>query len=184
LWDPVGSYSSQIDTTSQELAIAEGQLRDHEARLGRTFTHNDYQEELAGLRDLLKAGLSQATPAPGSEAVPVASLAERIKALKAAHTIDAAPTRTATRRINAEMPVTARIRRRIEPAQAIEPEDGKTPPSPAEPIIPKPSDEPPPPAEIHPLAEAVAAAPARPQADYRRQVAHGRRKDAKQLSLF
>ena len=46
-----------------------------------------------GLRDRLKAGLCRsATPEPGT--TPVAELAERIKALKAAHTIDAAPERT------------------------------------------------------------------------------------------
>ena len=74
--------------------------------------HDAYLAELTGLRDQLKAGLSQATPEPGTEPVPVAELAERIKSLKAAHTIDAAPERTAPRRIAAEEPVTARIRRR------------------------------------------------------------------------
>src|SRR6185312_16958035 len=40
-----GSYAGQIDATSQELAIAEGQLRDHEARIGRCFTHDAYLSE-------------------------------------------------------------------------------------------------------------------------------------------
>ena len=53
--------------------------------------------------------------------MPVAELAEWIKALKAAHTIDAAPGRTAGRRVAAEEPVTARIRRRTVAAPAIEP---------------------------------------------------------------
>ncbi len=44
--------------------------------------------------------------------MPVAELAERIKGLRAAHAIDAAPERAATHRIAAEMPVTARIRRK------------------------------------------------------------------------
>ena len=106
----------------QDLAIAEGQLRDHEARLGRPFAHDAYLAELTDLRDQLKAGLSQATPEAGQAARrPVAELAERIKALKAAHTIDAAPERTTPRRIAAEEPVTARIRRRSESAPAIEP---------------------------------------------------------------
>ena len=95
----------------QDLAIAEGQLRDYEARLGQPFAHDAYLAELTALRDQLKAGLSQATPEPGTSR-PVAELAERIKSLKAAHTIDAAPERTAPRRIAAEEPVTARIRRR------------------------------------------------------------------------
>ena len=82
-------YPARCDATRQELAIAQGQLRDYEARLGRAFAHDAYLAELTGLRDQLKAGLSQATPEPGTP--PVAELAERIKALKAAHTIDAAP---------------------------------------------------------------------------------------------
>ena len=111
---------ARCDTARQDLAIAEGQLRDHQARLGRPFPHDAYLGELTDLRDQLKAGLSQATPEPGTSR-PVAELAERIKALKAAHTIDAAPERTAPRRIAAEEPVTARIRRRNAPEPAIEP---------------------------------------------------------------
>ena len=123
-----GSYQGQCDTTRQELAIAEGQLRDHEARIGRVFPHDDYLRELTDLRDRLKIGLSQATPEPGTETV--AEVAERIKALIAAHTIDAAPTRTATRRIVAEEPVTARIRRRAQPEpNVIEPLGGPEPTS-------------------------------------------------------
>ena len=49
----------------QELAIAEGQLRDYQARLGRPFAHEAYLSELTDLRDRLKAGLSQATPRAG-----------------------------------------------------------------------------------------------------------------------
>jgi hypothetical protein len=82
------------------------------------------------LRDQLKAGLaapnpalvagegglSGAAPEAGNEPPPtVAELAERIKALKAAHTIDAVPERTGKRSASAEEPVTARIRRRAEP---------------------------------------------------------------------
>ena len=56
------TYEGQCDTTRQDLAIAQGQLRDHEARRGRPFAHDAYLAELTGLRDQLKAGLSQATP--------------------------------------------------------------------------------------------------------------------------
>ena len=62
------SYAGQIDTTRQDLAIAEGQLRDHQARLGQPFAHDAYLAELTDLRDQLKAGLSQATPEPGTHA--------------------------------------------------------------------------------------------------------------------
>jgi hypothetical protein len=79
-----GTYGSQCDHTRQELAIARNQLRDHEARSGLAFEHDAYRAELNDLRDRLKSGLSQATPEPGSDPVPVAELAERIRALKAA----------------------------------------------------------------------------------------------------
>ena len=180
-----GTYAGQCDATRQELAIAQGQHRDYEARIGRAFAHDAYQAELAGLRDRLKAGLSQATPEPGSKPVPVAELAERIKALKAAQIIDAAPERTASRRIAAEEPVTARIRRRTAPLPAAHPEADPSPaaPPPAEDSAPA-IDRVPLPAEIHPFPAIVSAAPSQPQTAFREQVARGRRQDGRQLSLF
>jgi hypothetical protein len=175
----VASYGTQIDTARQELAIAENQLRDHQARIGRPFTHAAYQDELATLRDRLKAGLSQATPEPG--APTVTELAESIKALKAAHTIDAAPTRTTSRRLAAEVPVTARIRRRSEPAPVIEPPAEIAP---AEAYPSDPAVEPIPQAEIRPFPPVTPAAAIQPQPDYRHQVASRRRHDGRQLSLF
>lgn len=187
--DRLGStYQGQCDSTAADLAIAQAQLRDHEARLGRPFPHDAYLVELTSLRDQLKAGLSQATPEPG--APPVAEIAERIKTLKAAHTIDAAPERTASRRIAAEEPVTARIRRRgvAEPAiePVAEPEPVATPVAIASPAVatPAPAEEPPPAAVIQPFPEPKPAMPARPQPSYRQQVARGRRQDGRQMSLF
>ena len=142
----------------------------------------------SSLRDQLKAGLSQARPEPGTE--PVAQLAGRIKSLKSAHTIDAAPERTATRRIAAEEPVTARIRRRAESLPAVElPAD----PEPAATPVEMPPDataahrkEAPAtnaaqalPAVIHTFPKAEPAVPA-----YRQYAARSWRKDAHQLSLF
>ena len=179
------SYEGQAEATRQELAIAEGQLRDHEARLGRVFAHDDYLEELAGLRDQLKAGLSQAMPVSGNEPVPVAALAERIKALKATHTIDAAPERTATRRIAAEVPVTARIRRFIAQTPAVEPEPKASPAEGLAAVSTPPGrlDEPTP-EGLDPRREEEPTSPARPHADYRQKFAReGRRKD-RQPSLF
>jgi N12 class adenine-specific DNA methylase/predicted RNA methylase len=183
-----GSYEDQCDATAAELAIAQAQHRDHEARLGRPFAHDAYLAELTALRDQLKAGLSQATPEPGTP--PVAELAGRIKALKAAHTIDAAPERTATRRIAAEEPVTARIRRRREPAEVAlppaEPEPASPPPEmpPDEAVPAARREEPPPQAMIHPFPETMPAAPARPQPAYREHIARSRRQNDRQLSLF
>ena len=183
-----GSYQGQCDTARQELAIAEGQLRDHEARIGRIFPHDDYLRELTDLRDRLKIGLSQTTPEPGTETV--AELAERIKALIAAHTIDAAPTRTATRRIVAEEPVTARIRRRAQPGPiVIEPPVELEPAAlPAE-IPPVESATPaitalPPSQPVAPAVIEMPVPPARPQPAYRQHVARGRRQEIRQLSLF
>jgi hypothetical protein len=179
-----GGYIGQRESARQELAIAEGQHRDHQARIGRPFAHDAYLAELAELRDRLKASLSQATPEAG--AVPASELAERIKALKAAQTIEAAPERTAPRRVNAETPVTARIRRRPEPPPAVEP--------PAEPAAaPAPivaadvqaeENASTPAAKIHPFPETPRELETHPQPDYRRQVARGRRRDERQLDLF
>src|SRR5271166_2019567 len=65
-----GGYDTQAATARQDLAIAEGQLRDYASRLGAVFAHEAYQAELAGLRDRLKAALSGTTPEPGAEALP------------------------------------------------------------------------------------------------------------------
>ena len=106
-------YASQVTTVRQELGIAESQLRDYQSRVGASFPHESYLSRLTGLRDRLKAGLSGAKPEPGAEPMPtVPELAEQIKALKAAHTIEAAPQRTGKHGSSAEEPVTARIKRK------------------------------------------------------------------------
>jgi hypothetical protein len=109
--------------------------------------------------------------------------------LKAAHTIDAAPERTAPRRIAGEEPVTARIRRRSEAAPATlppaDPEPAALPAEipPAEAAPPARREEPVPPAASHPFIEQPAA-PARPEPAYRQHVARGRRQDGRQLRLW
>ena len=108
-------YKSQLDSTKQDLAIARDQLRDYESRVGAAFRHEAYLSELISLRDRLKAGLSGASPDSGTEPkTSVSELAERIKAVKAGHTIEATPQRAGTRQLTAEEPVTATIRRRGE----------------------------------------------------------------------
>jgi N12 class adenine-specific DNA methylase/predicted RNA methylase len=176
-------YRGQIDNATQDLAIAQGQLRDYQARQGKPFPHDGYLSELADLRDQLKAGLSQATPEP--VATPVAVLAERIKALKAAYTIDAAPERTTRRRLAAEEPVTARIRRRSEENAAIEPpEEPEAAPAASATEDDTPAlDEEPAPAMIHPFPNAEPEAAVWPQPGHRQNVTHARR-NGRQLSLF
>jgi len=109
-------YSPECARTRQELDIAQGQLRDYQARTNQPFAQEPYLKELEELRDRLRVGLSGAAPAEGAPTVP--ELAERIKALKSAHAVEAAPERTAKRRVSAEEPVTARISRRMEPTPA------------------------------------------------------------------
>jgi N12 class adenine-specific DNA methylase len=170
-----GGYEAQAATARKDLAIAEGQRRDYQARLGNPFAHDAYLAELTRLRDQLKASLSSATPEPGSSPLPpAAELAERIKALKSAHTIEPAPQRQAPRPSStAEEPVTARIRRRIDL-----------------PAAPEPSSPPPDAAPAEPASEAAAEPvllpldTAHPKPAYRDRVARDGRRKALQMSLF
>ncbi|MGP0066475.1 MAG: helicase-related protein [Isosphaeraceae bacterium] len=108
-------YGTERDRVQRDLGIAESQLRDYQARLGKPFLHDGYLAELTALRDQLKAGLSGAAHEPGKDEEPsVSELAERIKALKAAYCIEATPQRDRQKHSAAEEPITARIRRRHE----------------------------------------------------------------------
>ena len=118
----VGGYGPACDHIRQDLAIAESQLRDYQARLGVPFLHDAYLSELTNLRDQLKAGLSGKTPESNSDGQPsVSELAERIKSLKAAHSIEATPQRIRQKQSTAEEPITARIRRRTEAVSVSKP---------------------------------------------------------------
>jgi hypothetical protein len=81
--------------------------------------------ELTALRDQLKAALSITTPDPAAKPLPPAyELAEQIKALKAAHTIEAAPQRLMARSpARAEEPTAARIRHRVKDSATLPPDD-------------------------------------------------------------
>jgi hypothetical protein len=57
---------SEIAHAKQDLSIAEAQLRDYEARLGKPFQHDANLTELTALRDQLKAGLSATAHQPES----------------------------------------------------------------------------------------------------------------------
>jgi hypothetical protein len=116
------AYGSDCDRVRQDLAIAEAQLRDYQARLGKPFTLETYLLELTALRDQLKAGLSSTVRETGKEEGPsVSELAERIKAMKSANSIEATPHRARQKHSSAEEPVTARIRRRTEALPASDP---------------------------------------------------------------
>jgi N12 class adenine-specific DNA methylase len=109
------AYGSECVRVRQDLAIAESQLRDYQARLGKPFAHEVYLSELTALRDQLKVALSGGNSESDDEEGPSAfGLADKIKALKSANTIEATPQRVRQKHSTAEEPVTARIRRRTE----------------------------------------------------------------------
>jgi hypothetical protein len=108
-------YAAETVRVRQDLGIAQSQLRDYQARLGKPFAHESYLTELTELRDQLKARLSATGHESGEDGGPTtAELADRIKALKSANTIEATPQRIRQKQTAAEEPVTARIRRRQE----------------------------------------------------------------------
>jgi hypothetical protein len=115
-------YGAESVRVRQDLSIAEAQLRDYQARLGKPFLHEAYLSEMTSLRDQLKAGLSGSAHESGNEAGPsVSELAEKINALRAATSIEATPQRVWQKQSTAEEPVTARIRRRTEALAALDP---------------------------------------------------------------
>ncbi len=124
------AHGSKIAGVKQDHSIAESQLRDYQARIGEPFILEAYQADLTQLRDQLKASLAGTTMRSDEDATPESGigsplttdeLADRIKALKAEHTIEAAPERAGTRRLDAEEPVTVRIRRRMAVPSATDP---------------------------------------------------------------
>jgi len=87
-------YAAESVHVRQDLSIAESQLRDYQARLGQAFSHDAYLSELTVLRDQLKAGLSATAHDGGNHMGPsVSELAVKIKAIKAANSIEATPLR-------------------------------------------------------------------------------------------
>ena len=108
-------YATEIARIKQDLAIADSQLRDHTSLLDKPFTHDAYLDELTTLRNRLKRWLSgNIHDEEDRQNVGTTELAERIKALKAANTIEATPQRVRRESTSAEEPVTAHIRRRHE----------------------------------------------------------------------
>ena len=52
-----GAYGFECDRVQQDLAIAQSQLRDYQARLGKPFRHDAVLSELTSSRDKLNACL-------------------------------------------------------------------------------------------------------------------------------
>jgi hypothetical protein len=163
-------YERECGFLKSQIAVKEGQLRDYEGRVGRVFQHEEYKSQLTDLRDQLKRGLSEHPP---EGATPVAELAERIRELRAANTVEAAPERTGTRRTTrAEKPVTARIRERVAVEEVkVEPVEEK--PAPVEPE------------RTEPIAQVIAMPEAfRPANGHVKTVTRRRNANEDQLRLF
>ncbi len=107
-------YESECVRVRQECGIAESQHRDYQARLGKPFEHESYLSELTDLRDKLKSKLSAGHESDEDRGPSTSELADRIKSLKATHTIDVTPQHAQRRHATAEEPITTRIRRRQE----------------------------------------------------------------------
>jgi hypothetical protein len=133
----IGSAAAERDKATRDLAIAQGQLRDYEARLGAGFVHAAYLEALTDLRTQLEAALSNTTQEGAEASRPtVGALVEHIKALQAAYTLDAAPERAAPRpTTTVAEAITTRIRQREQAETASQPDDA---PSPGAPPTPAP----------------------------------------------
>jgi hypothetical protein len=102
-------YGTECDRVQRDLGIAQSQLRDYKARLCKPFPHDAHLAECTTLRDQLKAGLSNAAQEPGKQdGSSVSELADRIKALKAANNVEAAPLRIGQRQSSAEEPISSR----------------------------------------------------------------------------
>lgn len=130
------AYGSECDRVRQDLAIAEAQLRDYQARLGKPFAHDSYLAELITLGDQLKSGLSASAYESGTDKRPsTPELAEKIKSLKAANNVEVTPQRARQKHSSAEEPITARIRRRAEEAPVSDPVVGTTAATDAKPSL-------------------------------------------------
>jgi hypothetical protein len=175
----VGGYENEYGQAAQDAQIARDRLRDYAARRDGTFAHAAYLEELTGLRDRLEAALAEPS---GIDAAQTDALVERIRALKAAHSLEAAPERSASRQTaTVAEAVTTRILHRskahllpcTEPETAAEAISGE---------VRSDAEPPAPPADAEePLLFAIPAAAVRqPKTDFRRRATRAPR----QMRLF
>src|SRR5262249_39675145 len=159
------------EKAARDFAIAQGQQRDYEARLGAKFAHTGYVEELTGLRNQLEAALSStAQQAAEDPLLATGAIVTRIKALTAAHTVEVAPERRVKRTAaTIEESVTTRIRTRMQEQPLPHPEAAPSAPAVQEPPAPLPAATVPSSPAIGPLFEdtgrALVAPSPRPKAD-------------------
>jgi hypothetical protein len=156
----VDGYGNERAWSMKDLDIARGQLKDYQARIGGSFQHGEYLDQLQSLRDDLETALSDKPGEADQE-----EIVARIKALRESHTVEAAPERS-KRKASMEEAVTTRILRgkETEPAKVTKPEQIEMP------VQEKP-------AEIMSFRKPVVN---KPKANYRQKVESEKR----QLSLF
>jgi hypothetical protein len=88
------SYNTACAGVRRDLTVAEGQLRDYRANLGRPFGLEGYIADLTSLRNQLRIQLSETAHPTEAKGVPgISELAERIKTLKTANQVASAPQR-------------------------------------------------------------------------------------------
>ncbi|MFO0890977.1 MAG: DEAD/DEAH box helicase family protein [Isosphaeraceae bacterium] len=112
------SYEGRAEELRRELSLAEVKLTDYRARLGTTFPHERYIEELSALRDELKVALSTSQQQEGAEptARAAAEVASLIQGLRDSHKVEAVtPVKKPRQAPRSERPVTARVRNREGP---------------------------------------------------------------------
>jgi len=121
----IGSAETERDKARRDLAIAQGQRRDYDARLETAFVHAAYLEALTALRNQLEAAMSRTAQERGEASRPmVGELVECLTALQAVHTLDAAPERAAPRpTATVAEAITTRIRQREQADTAPQPDD-------------------------------------------------------------
>jgi hypothetical protein len=120
----VDGYEGEKARAAKELEISRGQLRDYQGRVGGVSQHEAYLEELHSLRDQLERALSDKPGEADQE-----EIVARIKALREAHTVEAAPERTRRQAASIEEAVTTRIMRgrETEPVKVEKPEQIEIP---------------------------------------------------------
>jgi hypothetical protein len=108
-----GEYESVCARLQQDLTIAGGTVARLPGTPRRAVPPRSVPVGADALRDQLRVGLSASARTSG-EAPSVAELAEKIKALKAAHSIEASPKRIGAQYASAEEAITTRVRSRME----------------------------------------------------------------------
>ena len=82
-------FEDEIARLQEDLGIAEGQLHDYSAKLGKPFGQLAYLSELTSLREHLKVSRFKTSRHDGEKEWPTAvESAEQIKQLKAMETVE------------------------------------------------------------------------------------------------